>query len=83
MPDWLPDDVVTRRKMDFDLPIEAWMRGILRPKLQEALVTSAAKWFLSKKTRDLFFKRTSSHWTSLSWGFLVLLHWLDMNDISD
>src|SRR5207244_808902 len=39
----LPEDVVRRPKQGFEMPIDAWLRGPLRPVFEDAVLASGAR----------------------------------------
>src|SRR5262249_45969798 len=41
--DQLPEDILRRPKHGFDIPIDAWLRGPLRPMFEDAVLASGAR----------------------------------------
>lgn len=76
--DMLPEQVYNRRKMGFALPMNAWMRGPLKPfklagleevKSLQILAPGAVEWIRKE------FEDGRVHWTRL-WSLVVLGHYL-------
>ncbi len=76
----LPDAVMKQRKWGFSLPMEHWLRGELKPALQEALEDPTmlqAGIFRMQEIRDL----ANEHWsgvrdrTDILWRYLFFRRW--------
>jgi asparagine synthase (glutamine-hydrolysing) len=70
----LPDEIVNRPKQGFTLPFESWMRGELRPTVQDGLHGLAAQgWIAPTAPADVWtaFERGQAHW-SRAWGLAML-----------
>jgi asparagine synthase (glutamine-hydrolysing) len=79
--DLLPNDVIGRRKMGFDLPTTDWVTGALRPRLQEALAGPAAKTLLSPLGQQLLQNGATPQNMYPMWSLLVLLRWLELMNL--
>jgi len=81
MKDKLPDSVLRRPKIGFDIPIHDWFRGVLRPLLLETLsedvVTSSQlfHWSYVRRLLDDHLERRANLGYHL-WGLLVLFIWM-------
>jgi len=81
MKDKLPDSVLRRPKIGFDIPIHEWFRGVLRPLLLETLsedaVTSSKlfHWSYVRRLLDDHLERRANLGYHL-WGLLVLFIWI-------
>ncbi|MBI4433270.1 asparagine synthase (glutamine-hydrolyzing) [Candidatus Uhrbacteria bacterium] len=80
--DQMPREIYDRQKMGFTFPWELWMRGILRPQIEEVFTsTDAALWtFLNRTTcqqlwRDFLAHRRGISWARV-WALYVLLSWI-------
>ncbi len=80
--DRLPADVLWRPKHGFEIPIDAWLRGPLRPMFEEAVLAPQAR------VRDLVDQSAArrlfgAHRTGIGchgnvlWGLLVLARWAE------
>ncbi len=73
----IPADVLDGRKMGFDVPLRAWLRGPLAPAVTEAIETLPERWFDRARLREC----NSAHQSgahdrsNLLWSLLVLEHW--------
>ncbi len=81
----LPGDVLDGRKMGFDVPLRAWLRGPLAPAVAEALETLPQRWFDRATLRARFEehqagRRDRSH---LLWSLLVLEHWRRRHGVAE
>jgi asparagine synthase (glutamine-hydrolysing) len=81
----LPSDVLDGRKMGFDVPLAAWLRGPLAPTVEEAIETLPGQWF----ARDVLRARLAEHRSgardrsSLLWSLVVLEHWRRRHEVRD
>ena len=77
----LPDSVLRRPKIGFDIPIHEWFRGVLRPLLLETLsedaITSSRlfHWPVVRRLLDDHLERRANLGYHL-WGLLVLFIWM-------
>ncbi len=79
---WLPREIVYRQKRGFSVPISAWMRGELRPLLEERLSPERLKrqgWFQA----DFVQRLLDEHWSGRAdhrktlWTLLSFQLWHD------
>ncbi len=79
---WLPREIVYRQKRGFSVPISAWMRGELRPLLEETLSAERLKrqgWFQPAFVQRLL----DEHWSGRAdqrktlWTLLMFQLWHD------
>jgi len=77
----LPQSVLHRPKIGFDIPIHEWFRGVLRPLLLETLSEEAVtasglfRWPYVRKLLDDHLERRANLGYHL-WGLLVLFLWM-------
>jgi len=77
----LPQSVLHRSKIGFDIPIHEWFRGVLRPLLLETLSEEAVtasglfRWPYVRKLLDDHLERRANLGYHL-WGLLVLFLWM-------
>jgi asparagine synthase (glutamine-hydrolysing) len=73
----LPGDVLDGRKMGFDVPLRAWLRGPLASSVAEAIETLPTRWFDRATLRARFEEHQSGlrDRSNLLWSLLVLEHW--------
>jgi len=81
----LPGDVLDGRKMGFDVPLRAWLRGPLAAVVSDALETLPERWFDRATLRARFAEhqagvRDRSH---LLWSLLVLEHWRRRHGVAE
>ena len=77
----LPDTVLHRAKMGFDIPTHEWFRGVLRPMIEEALDPAAIRATglfhpdaVQRLLRDHLERRVNVGYHL--WGLLTLLVWM-------
>jgi asparagine synthase (glutamine-hydrolysing) len=77
----VPDDIIDRPKKGFGIPLAAWLRGPLRPRIEDVAARSPL-WDTGLLDRDVFAgwnrehqERRHDHSKAL-WALLVLDHWL-------
>jgi len=76
--DLLPASILSRRKMGFGVPLTEWLRGSLRPLLEDAMATLAARGLLESREIQ---RLTSEHLSGAAdhrdrlWLLLVLELW--------
>jgi asparagine synthase (glutamine-hydrolysing) len=80
MEDRLPPDILTRPKMGFGVPVGEWLRGDLRPLLEDTLFSSVAVqrgYFRPDAVRALVDEHLSRRVdrTSHIWALLMLELW--------
>jgi asparagine synthase (glutamine-hydrolysing) len=77
--DVLPPEVLSRRKVGFDTPAEAWIRGPHRGFLRETLLSTRARsrgWTSPTEVARLLDDADSSReWFDLVWKLLMLETW--------
>ena len=71
--DMLPDEIVTRKKAGFDLPITAWLHDALHPALEETLHGTAAQTLFD--TRFVEHLHRDSHYIHRLWPLFILARW--------
>lgn len=81
MKDRLPDDVLHRSKIGFDIPVHEWFRGVLRPLLLDTLSHQALKesglfmpWAVSQVVDEHMRRRTN--WGYHLWGLMTVMLWM-------
>jgi asparagine synthase (glutamine-hydrolysing) len=80
--DRLPDDILRRPKQGFEIPTDAWLRGPLRGRFEDTVLTPGARvaGLISRPTaRKLFdahLRGTGRHGAVL-WSLLVLASWAE------
>jgi asparagine synthase (glutamine-hydrolysing) len=76
----LPGQVLARRKMGFGVPVGEWMRGVLRPMIQDLLLSPGARchdWVRPQAIQalmDAHLERSADH-TAKLWSLLWLELW--------
>ncbi len=75
---YLPEEILTRRKMGFSVPLASWFRGSLKPLFEGRVLTSGmARYIDLKQARRLWNEHQSGfheHSRKL-WNLLVLATW--------
>jgi asparagine synthase (glutamine-hydrolysing) len=77
----LPQDVLQRPKIGFDIPIHEWFRGVLRPLLLDTLSERAIcesglfEWPAVRRLIDQHLDR-KANWGYHLWGLMTLLLWM-------
>jgi asparagine synthase (glutamine-hydrolysing) len=76
----LPADVLWRRKQGFEIPIDAWLRGPLRPYFEECVLkpqVAVAPLIDQAVARNLFRSHLSGagRHGAVLWSLLVLARW--------
>ena len=81
MKDKLPPAILSRKKVGFDIPAHEWLRGPLRPLLQEMLAIAASdygdlfhKKFLESRVQQHLDRRANLGYHL--WGLTILLLWM-------
>jgi asparagine synthase (glutamine-hydrolysing) len=78
----LPEDIVRRPKHGFDIPIDSWLHGPLRPMFEDTVLAPGARiagLVDQRHARTLFAAHRSGtcrHGATL-WSLLVLARWAD------
>jgi asparagine synthase (glutamine-hydrolysing) len=81
MKDALPQDVLKRPKIGFDIPIHEWFRGVLKPLLLETLNEQAITesglfdWPAVRRLIDEHLGR-KANWGYHLWGLVTLILWM-------
>jgi asparagine synthase (glutamine-hydrolysing) len=81
MRDKLPRSIMSRPKIGFDIPVHHWLRGPLRPLLQDTLSQDAIEsgnlfhWQAVEKLLNEHLQRKANHGYQL-WGMMMLLMWM-------
>jgi asparagine synthase (glutamine-hydrolysing) len=79
--DLVPAEVIHRRKKGFAIPLAAWLRGPLRPRVIDVMASSPV-WETGLLNRDVFVWWQHEHetgvadWSRALYGLIVLDHWL-------
>lgn len=81
MKDRLPQAVLKRPKVGFDIPIHEWFRGVLRPLLEDTLseeALSATRLFDYRGVRQLMDEHFArkANWGYHLWGLVTLVPWM-------
>ncbi|MBL8859385.1 MAG: asparagine synthase (glutamine-hydrolyzing) [Planctomycetes bacterium] len=81
----LPAEILDGRKMGFDVPLRAWLRGPLAGAVSEAIETLPESWFsrAALRTRLAEHVAGSRDRSHLLWSLLVLEHWRRRHDVRD
>ena len=81
MRDKLPASVLQRKKVGFDIPAHDWLRGCLRPLMQEVLMDGASdhaglfrREVIETQIRDHLERRVNVGYHL--WGLMVLFLWM-------
>lgn len=77
----LPDRVVRRRKKGFELPFDSWLRGALRPMVEDLMNFSARQGVLDTRVVGTIWENFLDRRVTWSrvWALLVLAHWIRRN----
>lgn len=79
----VPAQVLAGKKRGFDTPVSAWLRGVLRPELEQALRSLPEDWF----RREALARTHGEHMAGkrdhgrLLWSLLVLERWRQRHDV--
>ncbi len=81
MRDKLPQSVLTRKKVGFDIPAHEWLRGILRPMLVDTLNTGLAEYPSLFRTDEVNRLVTEHMERRINigyhlWGLMILFQWM-------
>jgi len=81
MSDKLPSAILQRKKMGFDIPAHEWLRGPLRPLLQDAVSYGVREYgaFFHKERISQLMDRHFDREINIGyhlWGFLILFLWM-------
>jgi asparagine synthase (glutamine-hydrolysing) len=81
MRDKLPQTVLTRKKMGFDIPAHEWLRGVLHPMLVDTLNTGLADYpnlFRTDEVNRLLKEHTERRINVgyHLWGLMILFQWM-------
>ena len=81
----IPAEVLDGRKMGFDVPLRAWLRGPLAPAVAEAVETLPERWFDRAVLRERFAEHQSGarDRSNMLWSLLVLEHWRRRHSAAD
>ncbi|MCY2961437.1 MAG: asparagine synthase (glutamine-hydrolyzing) [Planctomycetota bacterium] len=81
----IPAEILDGRKMGFDVPLRAWLRGPLAPAVAEAVESLPARWFDRAALRRRFEEHQSGAHdrSNCLWSLLVLEHWRRRHSVSD
>jgi asparagine synthase (glutamine-hydrolysing) len=77
----LPRPILRRSKVGFDIPAHEWLRGPLRPLLEDTLDSAASEWpelfdwTRIQSYRNDHFSRRSNYGYHL-WGLMILCLWM-------
>lgn len=83
----LPPAVVTRKKRGFGMPVVSWMRGVLQPRIAEALANPRL-WEGGLLDRATFARWNDAHrsgkadYGKVLWALVTLDHWSRKHDVS-
>ena len=82
----LPDEILHRKKHGFETPVQQWLQGVLKPKVEELCLDKnfieAQGLFDYKELQSLVKKSLSTNagdTTSAVWAILVFNHWYKKN----
>ncbi len=81
MHDYLPSEIIKRKKKGFFFPIEKWIKGDLNDFLKEGIF-DINSFFDKKEIEKLWkeFKNGTLHWSRI-WAIAILNHYLKMNKL--
>jgi asparagine synthase (glutamine-hydrolysing) len=84
--DVLPREIVERRKMGFDLPLNAWLGGVLRERARALLDGRAARSlfsesYLARQRDELDALAAGARRTGRLWSQVVLLAYLERHGL--
>lgn len=81
MNDYLPEEIIKRKKKGFFFPMEKWLKGDLKDFLL-AGIFDIDSFFDKKELQNLWkkFERGSIHWSRI-WSISILNHYLKMNKL--
>lgn len=84
----LPDDFFSRPKRGFEFPMDSWMRGPLRPMIEERLLDPQQCAALGLRGAEVariwkqFLDRPGSIYWTRPWAIFSLLQWASTNKVS-
>jgi asparagine synthase (glutamine-hydrolysing) len=81
----LPSSILDGRKMGFDTPLRAWLRGPLANAVRDAIETLPERWFQRATLRARLEEHKSGarDRSALLWSLLVLEHWRRRHGVRD
>ncbi len=81
----LPAEILDGRKMGFDTPLRAWLRGPLSGAVSDAIETLPERWFsrATLRARLAEHKSGARDRSALLWSLLVLEHWRRRHGVRD
>lgn len=81
----IPASVLDGRKMGFDTPLRAWIRGPLARVVKEAIESLPESWFDRNALRARFEEHESGRRdrSNMLWSLLVLEHWRRRHSVTD
>jgi asparagine synthase (glutamine-hydrolysing) len=83
---YLPKEIILRKKKGFAIPLARWLKGPLRQKIEETLIYSPL-WKSQTLNQHTFIKWNKEHQIGAIdrsrslWALLVLDHWIRKNNI--
>lgn len=81
--EWIPGEILDRPKSGFEIPVESWLRGPLRPYLTQAIsqIKNDLGWINAERLDSILseFESGASHHSSLMWTTMILGQWLKRN----
>lgn len=79
--DLLPNAILQRPKLGFDLPMEEWLSGPLQPAVRQSLNTAAARMLFSPEGRLRLeqLSRMRHGWFMRVWSAVVLTAWASLH----
>ncbi len=81
MRDKLPNSVLRRKKVGFDIPAHDWLRGCLRPLLMEVLLEGASEYggLFRREVMETYIRKHQEREINVGyhlWGLMVLFLWM-------
>ncbi|MHB8624635.1 MAG: asparagine synthase (glutamine-hydrolyzing) [Aggregatilineales bacterium] len=76
----LPDTILKRTKMGFDLPLSSWVKGVFADVIRDFLNHPTARLLVHPEiVEQLLHSRRRAH---LAWSVLVLIAWIEHNHVT-
>jgi len=82
--DLIPEPIINRRKMGFEMPLFDWLSGPLKDRAQDALSSpNAVKIFSTEFLEESKFNiREPRHMDRRLWGYVMLVEWMNASHCS-